>query len=105
MAGIPAGSNFFTSLFTTLSRRKVADLFTAIGFDVRKSGWYDFELFTPWAELVIEAEAPILMHGSVSDVLIHAETLLDCLRGAEVSFDAECYDPDGVLLREWRVIF
>jgi hypothetical protein len=105
MAGIPAGSNFFSSLFTTLSRRKVADLFAAIGFDVRKSGWYDFELFSPWAELVIEAEAPILMHGSVSDVLIHAETLLDCLRGAEVSFDAECYDPDGVRLREWRVIF
>jgi len=55
-----------------------------------------------WAELVIEAESPILMHGMVADLPARAEELVGPLRAAGVSFTAECYgpEPDRELLLE-----
>jgi hypothetical protein len=100
MAEIPDTSNFYGSLHTTLSREQVAGLYGALGWRVRKCSWTDFEVFGPWAELVIEAEAPILLHGSVADVLANAEELVAPLRAAGVSFTAECCGPAGELLRE-----
>ena len=40
------------------------------------------------------------MHGALADVLGNAEELVAPLRAAGVSFTAECYGPDGELLRE-----
>jgi hypothetical protein len=97
---LPDTSNFYSSLHTTLSREQVAGLYGALGWRVRKCSWTDYEVFGPWAELVIETESPILMHGPVADVLAHAEELVAPLRAAGVSFTAECYGPDGELLRE-----
>lgn len=57
-----------------------------------------------WAELVIEAESPILMHGLVADLPARVEELVIPLRAAGISFTAECYgpEPDGELLLELR---
>jgi len=52
------------------------------------------------AELMIEADVPILMHGPVADLLVNAEELVSPLRAAGVSFSAECYGQDRELLRE-----
>jgi hypothetical protein len=100
MAKFPDTSNFYGSLHTSLSREQVAGLYAALGWRVRKCSWTDYEVFGPWAELVIEAESPILMHGPVADVLANAEELVAPLRAAGISFTAECYGPDGNLLRE-----
>jgi hypothetical protein len=102
MAEIPDTSNFYSSLHTTLSREQVAGLYGALGWEVRKCSWTDYEVFGPWCELVIEAESPILMHGPVADVLAHAEELLAPLPAAGVSFSAECYGPNGDWLREFE---
>ena len=104
MAGIPNGSNFFSSLHTDLSREQVAGLYGALGWRVRKCSWVDYEVFSDWAELVIEAESPILMHGPVADLPARVEELVAPLRAAGVSFTAECYRsfPDGELLLELR---
>jgi hypothetical protein len=101
MAAIPDTSNFFSSLQTSLSREQVARLYGAMGWQVRKCSWVDYEVISDWAELVIEAEGPILMHGPVADLPTRAEEIVAPLRVAGVSFTAECYGPEperGLLL-------
>ena len=98
---IPESSNFFASLSTTRSRRSVAELFTPPTWVVRKCGWADYEVNGSFADLVIEAESPTLLHGSVADVVAKADQILATLRAAGIGYTAECYAPDGELLREW----
>jgi hypothetical protein len=75
MAGLPDRSNFFSSLHTSLSKKQVARLYGALGWHVRKCSWVDYEVVSDWAELVIEAESPMLMHGSVADLPGRGEEL------------------------------
>ena len=101
---IPDESNFFASLDTTLTRAKVARLYGAVGWHVRKCSWVDYEITSDWAELVIEAESPILMHGVVADLPSRVIELVSPLRAAGVVFTAECYGPapERELLLELR---
>ncbi len=94
MGNIPDTSNFFSSLHTSLSREEVAGLYGALGWRIRRCSWTDYEVFGPWCELIIEAEAPILMHGPVADVVTRADELVAPLRAAGVRFTAECYGPE-----------
>jgi hypothetical protein len=73
---IPESSNFFASLSTTRSRRSVAGLFTPPTWVVRKCGWADYEVNGSFADFVIEAESPTLLHGSVADVVAKADQIL-----------------------------
>lgn len=100
MSGIPDESNFFSSLHTSLTRQEIAELYRPLGWETRKCSWVDYEIGCTWAELVIEAEAPILMHGAVADVLVNAERILAPLRAAGVAYTAECYGKDRALLQE-----
>jgi hypothetical protein len=94
MADMPDSSNFFSALDTTMSREQVAGLYGALGWQVRKCSWVDYEVTCDWAQLVIEAESPILMHGPVADLMARAEELVAPLRAAGVAFTAECYGPE-----------
>lgn len=76
-----------------MSREQVARLYGVLGWKVRKCSWVDYEVISDWAELVIEAEAPILMHGPVADLSTRAEELVAPLRAAGITFTAECYGP------------
>jgi hypothetical protein len=99
---IPESSNFFASLPTASSRRHVVGLFSPPTWSVRKWSWTDYEVTSPFAELVVEAESPILMHGPVADVESNVDRILAPLRAAGVAYTAECYDAGGEMLREWR---
>jgi hypothetical protein len=99
---IPDSSNFFASLHTTRSRGQVAGLFAPPTWIVRKCGWTDYEVRSPFAELVIEAESPILCHGSVAGVEATAERILAMWRASEIAYSAECYDAVGELVRKWE---
>jgi hypothetical protein len=101
LVSVPNTASFYSSLNTDLSPEQVAGLYGALGWKVRKCSWTDFEIFGLWCELVIEAKSPILMHGAVADVLAHVEELVAPLRKAGVPFSAQCYGPDGELLREF----
>jgi len=94
MMYVPDLSNFFSSLNTTFSREQVAALYEAIGWRVRKCSWAEYEVQCDWAELIIESESPILMHGPVADMGARAEELISPLRAAGISFTAECYGPE-----------
>ena len=98
---IPESSNFFASLRTTRARRRVAGIFTPPTWTVRRCSWTDYEVSSPFADLVIEAESPILLHGPVAEVEANADRILATLRAAGIGYSAECYEADGELLREW----
>ncbi len=99
---IPEFSNFFASLHTTRSRRWVAGLFTSPAWSVRKCSLTAYEVTSPFADLVIEAESPIVLHGPVAEVEATADRILATLRSAGIRYNAECYDVGGELLREWE---
>lgn len=98
---IPGSSNFFASLHTARSRRAIAGLF-APPWIARKRGWTDYEVRGPFADLIIEAESPILLHGPVADVEANVDQILAPLRSAGIGYTAECYDDAGELLQQWE---
>ena len=98
---LPGGGNFFGSLYTALSKQDVAQLYELRGWRVRKCTSVDFEVRCPWAELVINGEHPILLHGPVADVVTNAERILEPLRRAGVSYSAESYGEQDELLGEY----
>ena len=104
MGAIPDRPNFYGSLDTCLTKAQIADLYLALGWEVRMCSWEDYEVESDWAELVIEAESPILMHGAVADIPFRAQELVAPLRAAGISFSAEFYGPEPIrdLLLELR---
>jgi len=98
----PEFSNFFASLHTALSCRRIAGLFTPPTWTLRKCGWTDYEVSSPVAELVIESKSNTLMHGSVADAESSADLIFSILRAAGIGYTAECYDAGGERLREWK---
>jgi hypothetical protein len=92
--------NFYSTLKTSLSPEDVARLYGGLGWQARKCSCTDYEVIGPWCELVIESRVPLLMHGTVADILDHVGELIAPLRAAHVPFTAECYGPDGELLKE-----
>jgi len=101
MDDLPETSNFYSCLCTRLTKEQVAELFRPLATKIRKCGWDEFEVFCPWAELVIEGDTPILLHGPVADVLRNAERLFALLRAVGISYSGECYSETGELLREF----
>ncbi len=96
------GANFFSSLYTPLSRHEIAELYRSSKWTIRKRSLVDYEILCPFAELVIEAEEPILMHGSVVSVLDNVERILLPLRDSGVRYFGECYGENMELLREFK---
>lgn len=94
MADVPNLSNFFSTLHTDLTPQNVAGLYGALGWRVRKCSSVDYEVISDWAELIVEAGSPILMHGVVADLAARAEELIAPLRAEGLSFTAECYGPE-----------
>ncbi|MBO0698817.1 MAG: hypothetical protein J2P46_10515 [Zavarzinella sp.] len=58
----------------------------------------EYEVRYPWAELILEGEEEILMHGPVTNAVAHAEEVVAPLRAGGVRFRAEFYDPTGGLI-------
>ncbi len=89
---------FYSSLYTRLSRRKVAQLFGDRGWSVRKCAWYDYEVISDAAELVIEATGPILLHGPVASLTEVVPQILDTLTEAGIEFSFEAYDENDKMV-------
>jgi hypothetical protein len=94
----PDESNLFGSLQTSLSREQVARLFAPFGWEIRRCGWTDYEVHCDFAELVIEGENPVLIHGPVADLLANLPRIIEPLAVAGVPFSLECYDANRELI-------
>jgi hypothetical protein len=98
----PDESNLFGSLQTALSRERVAGLFASFGWEARKCSWTDYEVVCDFAELVIESENPILIHGPVADLLANLPRIIEPLARAGVAYSLECYDENRGLIYHAR---
>ena len=87
-----------------MSCRQVSQLYEKRGWSIRKCGRSEYEISSDWAELVLESESPLLLHGPVADLPARADELLEPLRTAGIPFTAEYYGPppERELLAEWR---
>lgn len=89
-------------LDTDLSQQQVAELFRPFGWTIRKWSWTGYEIRCIWAELYLDGEGEILMHGPIAEPLAHAEELFTPLRRGGVKYWGEFYGPDTELLGEFR---
>jgi hypothetical protein len=97
VAAVPASSNFFASVTSSISVETVASLYRSAGWAVRKCGLTEFEASSAIGELVIEGN-PVLVHGAVADPVANADAATQPLRDGAVGFVFECYGPDTSLL-------
>ena len=98
---MPEKIDFAACLHTTRAKHRIVRLFQPPIWKVRKCDWYDYELTSPFAELVMEAESPILLHGWLMDDQINVEEILASLRSLEIAYSGESYSPSGELLWEF----
>ena len=96
----PEGSNLFGTIQTEKSKSDIAAMFSARGWTSRKCTWVDFEVACEWAEIVIEGEYPILIHGSVVNVEENWRPIATILKENNVGFSLECYDENKNLIHE-----
>ncbi len=89
-------------LNTDLSQQQVADLFRTHGWKISKWSWTGHEIQSPWAELYLDGEGEILMHGPIAEPIAHAEELFAPLRLAGVRYWGEFYGADNELLQEFN---
>jgi hypothetical protein len=101
MAHLPV-SNLFGELDTTLPKEQVARLFAPFGWTVRKSSWTDYMVRCDFAELVLDCDHPILIHGPVADLLANLPRIIEPLAAAGVAYSLECYDENRELIHHAR---
>ena len=85
--------------------RKMYAFFTGVeeriaGRKSRKCTWTAFEVECDWAEVVIEGEHPILIHGSVVNIEENWRTIANFLKEHNLGFSLECYDENENLIHE-----
>jgi hypothetical protein len=102
MPDVPNELDLFIAIFGGLDRRGVARVCERLGWEVRRSGWAEYEMRSPVAELEVQAESPVLLHGSVLGNLDIVESVLAPLREAGAVFEGECYDANGKQLRDYK---
>ena len=88
-------------LNTNLTQQQVAELFRPHGWLIGKWSWTGSEIHCAWAQLYLDGEGEILLHGPLADPLTHAEELFAPLRSAGVRYWGEFYGEEHVLLQEF----
>lgn len=77
----------------------IAQCYAEAGWFTRRCGWTAWELRQPWAELVLEAATPALLHGRVCPQFAREATAP--LARAAIAYQAELYDDEGDLGDTW----
>lgn len=95
---LPGSDNLYGTLSTRLSKTEVAVLFRRSGWCVRRTSFSDYEVWCDWAELVIEGEEQILIHGGVRSVETRLKEIGAILTDCEGKYSLEAYDENGFLL-------
>jgi hypothetical protein len=103
MDAIPDASNFFAALHRPASKAGVGSLFRSAGWKrIQPDDWPHLEVRCPFAELVIESDSPVLLHGPVDPGDGNPDKIVAILKRAGLPFTAELYAEDHSLIREWR---
>ena len=100
MAELPDRTNFYSSVRTDRRPEAIARLFAPPVWRVRKCSRTDFEAASDFAEVVIESNDPVLVHGLVADVAVNCARVVEPLAAAGLSGAFECYDDSQALILE-----
>lgn len=98
MLNLPESSNVFCSIDSPISKVEIIDYFASQGWQVRKTTWEDFELGCLWAELVLESDDPVLLHGLLMADKFNG--LLILLNALNIAYRSELYDEQGELIAQ-----
>jgi hypothetical protein len=100
VAPIPDRTNFYCSVDSELQPASIARLFQTPVWRVRKNSWTDFEAVSDFAELVIEASSPVLIHGAVAEPAVNGPRIVEPLTAAGLYGNFECYGTSDELILE-----
>jgi hypothetical protein len=96
-----ASQHLFGTVQTHHTKAELAAAFAAAGWTSRKCTWTDYDVQSDFAELVIESDDPMLIHGPVTDVIANVDRIAEVLRSMDTKFLLECQaSSDGELLRK-----
>ena len=98
----PDESNLFGCVTHPEGPKSVANLFAQHGWHVRKCSWTDYEVRCEFADLVIESQNPVLIHGPVADLLTNLPRIVEPLATAGVPYSIEGYNAKRELIRHVR---
>ena len=85
--------HIYMSLWTDLTRAEIAAVFSASGWSTRKCSWTDYEVeWEDRAELVIESEKPVLVHGPLANASEMVPAIRKILDGVHIPYSFEAYD-------------
>jgi hypothetical protein len=83
----------YMSLWTEMTRAEIASLFSASCWSSRKCSWTDYEVRSEDnAELVIESENPMLVHGPIDSASEMVPVIRKILDDAGISYSFEAYN-------------
>jgi hypothetical protein len=84
-------------IFDKVSKKTISQKFEKIGWEVRKSGFYEYEIKSSWAELNIEGENQILINGEIK--IDHFSDLEKLLVEFDLKYSLEIYDNEDKLIK------
>jgi hypothetical protein len=96
---LPDKPNLYGTVWTHMPKSELAAMFASRGWSMRKCTRVDYELRSDYAELVLEADDPLVLHGPVAEILRNAPRIAEVLRAAATKFCLECYARDRTMLR------
>ncbi len=96
---IPEFSNVYGLLSTRRSKDWITSCFKKAGWSMRKCTWTDYEIDSDYAELIIEGDETILMHGAIADFDSNASSVVAILEENGIGYSIEHYDQAGNLLK------
>ena len=98
MSALPESVNFYGQITTCRTPEDMEHLYRGLIWKVRKCAKTDFELFSDFAELVMESSNPILIHGMVADPLTNWPRIIEPLAAIGLSGSFECYDDNDAII-------
>jgi hypothetical protein len=93
---IPTGTNVYGIIDSSLSKEEITKKFSAHGWRISKASWFDWEITNDFAELILEGNEQLLIHGPVSPDYFN--TLAEKMKEIELSFSLELYDENQNLV-------
>ena len=93
---IPNGTNVHGIIYSSLSKEEITKKFSTNGWMIWKASWYDWEITNDFADLILEGDKELLIHGPVSPDYFN--TLAEKMKEIGLSFSLELYDENQNLI-------
>ena len=90
-------SNLYGLIFGKITKQSVAQKFKENGWEIRKSGFNEYEIKSEWSELNLEGENEILINGDID--FENFDKLEKLFSKLDLKYSLEIYDNQGELIK------